>query len=421
MAQNDDNIFQANECDAFDSDIDDVPTAQTIFMANLSSAGPAHQQVGPSHASTFSKVHNLDNDVDHVYENHKEHEIHNEIQQPTIIESNIVETGNSNIIPYDQYLKNNAAFVALDDISSILHVDSLATELATYKEQVEVYEQCAKYELNECEQKLSEQISILIHTRNRMEENLKKELHSVKLQLKSNVQSNKLIQENVTALQQDLKQKEDKLLGELVNMRNLKRESYQNPYYLNKAKRAQPALYDGNETLKTNHVPARVPTSDEDLELADISREKMNDKVKTQKHFDGVQRSLVKEVRAMKAVFENMEAEEVFYTVTDYVLTVSRFHELNVAYDVKKSRAVKLEAENSKLLGKIQNDDHDTMVKHFSKLEIDHLNLQLKYQHLKENIGNCKSKASKDAPELDAFFELNKWNDHIQAYRNTIH
>nr|GEY69001.1 hypothetical protein [Tanacetum cinerariifolium] len=183
MAQNDDNILQADECDAFDSDMDDESTAQTIFMANLSSAGLAHQQVGPSHASTLSEVQNLDNDVDHVDVNHKEHEIHNEVQQPIVVDSDTIEMGNSNIIPYEQYLKNNEAFVVLNDVSSVLNDDSLATELAIYKEQVE-------------------------------------------------------------------------------------------------AKRAQPALYDGHEILKTNHVPAIVPTLEEDLELADISKEKMIKKVK---------------------------------------------------------------------------------------------------------------------------------------------
>ncbi|GKD68237.1 hypothetical protein Tco_1322327, partial [Tanacetum coccineum] len=39
LALNEDNIFQADECDAFDSDVDDEPTAQTIFKANLSSVG----------------------------------------------------------------------------------------------------------------------------------------------------------------------------------------------------------------------------------------------------------------------------------------------------------------------------------------------------------------------------------------------
>ncbi|GJS83933.1 retrovirus-related pol polyprotein from transposon TNT 1-94 [Tanacetum coccineum] len=56
LALNEDNIFQADECDAFDSDVDDEPTAQSIFMANLSSAGPANLQAGPSNASILSEV-----------------------------------------------------------------------------------------------------------------------------------------------------------------------------------------------------------------------------------------------------------------------------------------------------------------------------------------------------------------------------
>ncbi|GKD52049.1 hypothetical protein Tco_1281025 [Tanacetum coccineum] len=36
--QNRDNVFQADDYDAFDSDVDEAPTAQTMFMANLSSA-----------------------------------------------------------------------------------------------------------------------------------------------------------------------------------------------------------------------------------------------------------------------------------------------------------------------------------------------------------------------------------------------
>nr|GFB33444.1 retrovirus-related Pol polyprotein from transposon TNT 1-94 [Tanacetum cinerariifolium] len=35
LALNMDNMFQAEDCDAFDSDVDEAPTAQTIFMANL--------------------------------------------------------------------------------------------------------------------------------------------------------------------------------------------------------------------------------------------------------------------------------------------------------------------------------------------------------------------------------------------------
>ncbi|GJY32550.1 retrovirus-related pol polyprotein from transposon TNT 1-94 [Tanacetum coccineum] len=48
-------LFLADECDAFDSDVDDEPTAQTIFMANLSLTGPANLQAGPSNASILSE------------------------------------------------------------------------------------------------------------------------------------------------------------------------------------------------------------------------------------------------------------------------------------------------------------------------------------------------------------------------------
>ncbi|GKG00708.1 hypothetical protein Tco_0302398, partial [Tanacetum coccineum] len=44
------------------------------------------------------------------------------------------------------------------------------------------------------------------------------------------------------------------------------------------AKKAQPALYDGEELLKTHHVPVIVPSSEEDLELAKTTRNKLHAK-----------------------------------------------------------------------------------------------------------------------------------------------
>nr|GEY18026.1 hypothetical protein [Tanacetum cinerariifolium] len=51
LALNMDNVFQAEDCDAFDSDVDEAPTAQTMFMANLSSADPITDEAGPSYDS----------------------------------------------------------------------------------------------------------------------------------------------------------------------------------------------------------------------------------------------------------------------------------------------------------------------------------------------------------------------------------
>ncbi|GJT26292.1 retrovirus-related pol polyprotein from transposon TNT 1-94 [Tanacetum coccineum] len=51
LALNVDNVFQADDCDAFDSDVDEAPTAQTMLMANLSSADPVYDEAGPSYDS----------------------------------------------------------------------------------------------------------------------------------------------------------------------------------------------------------------------------------------------------------------------------------------------------------------------------------------------------------------------------------
>ncbi|GJU08472.1 hypothetical protein Tco_1124902 [Tanacetum coccineum] len=51
LAHNVDNVFQADDCDAFDFDVDEAPTIQTMFMANLSSADPIYDEAGPFYDS----------------------------------------------------------------------------------------------------------------------------------------------------------------------------------------------------------------------------------------------------------------------------------------------------------------------------------------------------------------------------------
>ncbi|GJU86736.1 hypothetical protein Tco_1294282, partial [Tanacetum coccineum] len=85
--------MQADEYDAFDSDVDDELTAHSIFMANLSSAGPANLTVGPSNASILS--------------------------EKNVIESTSADMGNINVIPYEQYLTVNDVSVVPSSASSV--------------------------------------------------------------------------------------------------------------------------------------------------------------------------------------------------------------------------------------------------------------------------------------------------------------
>ncbi|GJY74387.1 hypothetical protein Tco_0478818 [Tanacetum coccineum] len=139
------------------------------------------------------------------------------------------------------------------------------------------------------------------------------ELHSIKMQLASTINHNKSMVEEVTSLKKDFKQKENKYLEEFLDMKALKEKvedklykqdqslqtvhmlckpkpyyneqnkvaiGYKNPLCLTRAKQVQPALYNGYEIIKNNHVPAIVHNTEDTLEIAEITRRKMNDKMK---------------------------------------------------------------------------------------------------------------------------------------------
>nr|GEX05984.1 hypothetical protein [Tanacetum cinerariifolium] len=112
--------------------------------------------------------------------------------------------------------------------------------------------------------------------------------------------------------------------------------------------------------------------------------------------------------------------KDVVYTSIDYVLTISRFSDMHEAYTVAQERIAKLKVEDSNLTQKVQNDDHDEMLKHFFKFEVEHLNLQLKYQHLEKRFGNKKSVTSSDAHVFESVFEIGNLKEQLQGRDNTI-
>ncbi|GKB03793.1 hypothetical protein Tco_0831936, partial [Tanacetum coccineum] len=252
----------ADDCDAFDSDVDEAPTAQTMFMANLSSVDHVYDEAGQSYDSNIlSEVHDHDQYQDAVYEHHEEHEMHNDVQPNYVVDS------------HADYTSDVYDFVMI------------------------------MFELTEREQKINEQLRIVITNRNIKEENLKNELYSVKLQLASTINHNKSMVEEVTSLKKDFKQKENKYLEEFLDMKALKEKvedklykqdqslqtvhmlckpkpyydelnkvaiGYKNPSCLTRTKQVQPVLYNGHEIIKTNHVPAIVHNSKDTLKIEQI-------------------------------------------------------------------------------------------------------------------------------------------------------
>ncbi|GJV66435.1 hypothetical protein Tco_1477263, partial [Tanacetum coccineum] len=72
LALNKENVFQADQYGAFDYDVDEAPTAQTMFMTNLSSADRIYDEAGPSYdLNILSEVQDHDNYPDNVDEYHE--------------------------------------------------------------------------------------------------------------------------------------------------------------------------------------------------------------------------------------------------------------------------------------------------------------------------------------------------------------
>ncbi|GJX23252.1 retrovirus-related pol polyprotein from transposon TNT 1-94, partial [Tanacetum coccineum] len=120
LALNVDHIFEADQCDAFDSDVDETHSIQTMFMINLSSEDPIYDEVGPSYDSNTSfEVQDHDTFVDHMDEYHEVHKMQNDVQHNYVADSDAEYTRDSNIIPYNQYMEDNEDHVVQSNVSSV--------------------------------------------------------------------------------------------------------------------------------------------------------------------------------------------------------------------------------------------------------------------------------------------------------------
>nr|GEV75375.1 hypothetical protein [Tanacetum cinerariifolium] len=201
LALNVDNVFQSVHCDAFDSDVDEAPTTQTMFMANLSSADPmtdpVYDEVRPSYDSDFLSEYVKDNAV-------------------PVVHSNVSSVPNDAYMMIYNYMYEPHAQSVSKTSRNTLVKNSLTVELAIYKEQVELYERRVRPK-------------------------------------------------------------------PYYNELNKVATGYKNPLCLTHAKQVQPALYNGHEIIKDNHVSAIMHNIEDTLEIAKITKKKMNDKMKDSK------------------------------------------------------------------------------------------------------------------------------------------
>nr|GEZ47860.1 retrovirus-related Pol polyprotein from transposon TNT 1-94 [Tanacetum cinerariifolium] len=464
-------LFLADDYDAFDSDVDEALMAQTMFVENLSSADPVIDEAGPSYDS----------------------DILSEDNAVTVVHSNIsfVPTDaymmiyNDMYEPHAQSISNTSQNTAVEN--------SLTAELATYKEQVKLYERRAKFKLTEREQMINEQLRLVISDFSFKEETLKKELYSIKLQLAFTINHNKSMvkiaphdysKENFLATFTPQKQLTPEQIFWSQDLIKLKFEALKEQTIVSRPIKAL-MVYPPNTpaTLVPRVLPIKSQvkihiftliqlflefdkTCKKRITLTGLTKgERGFEQTKEfylkevipffktlKKNFEGIQKALTKDIKEMKDVFEELEAKvaqnvvdrkhdaikqknlliandnlideclskEVFSVATNSELNVAQFTKMHVTNAIVEARCLKLEAELSNLCDKSRQDNHEELVNHFSKLEVNHLNLQLKYQNLKDSFGNNPPTPDKDTPNFDSVFVIGKMQASLQVKDNVI-
>ncbi|GJQ98156.1 hypothetical protein Tco_0009295 [Tanacetum coccineum] len=314
--------FQTEDLNAYDSDCDDVSDTKAVLMANLSNYGLDVISEVP-----YFKPYHTDMD------NQSVHAMQGFEQTPVADFTDNEITSDSNIILYSQYLQETQQAAVQDtnlyaqQDSMILFVieqmseqminhvnnwekanqeknnESLTAELERYKEWVKTFEQLLNVDLSTHEKMIDSQMDDMIKEKLA----LKQKSDSLEQNLSNQIKEKESLLQTFTVFKNESKDKESKYLDKEIDLEKKIKEldnivykvgqsaqtvhmltkpqvfyddthkqalGYQNPFYLKKAQRIKPTLYDGS-VISSQHVASPVFDDEETLILEEVSRSKM--------------------------------------------------------------------------------------------------------------------------------------------------
>ncbi|GKA90346.1 hypothetical protein Tco_0812216 [Tanacetum coccineum] len=290
-------IFQTDDLDAFDSDCDGAPTTSVVFMANLSTYD----------SDILYEVQNYDTYQDNNVIDQSVQEMHYYEQPVFVDDSNIEITNDSNVISYDQYLKENENEVVQSNTS---HEQQDAMIMSVIDE---MSNQVAKCNAANKENKIkNKSLTVKLKRYKEPVKVFKKRqtfaLTDQKKHIDSQRRVKKLLNTQMDVLKKDFSEKQDKYIEEIMDLEKKKKAldnivyktgqtiqtlhmltkpqafydnthktalGYQYPLFLCKAQRKQPVMYYGS-ALVEKHDAISVLDTEETLKLAKESRLKMN-------------------------------------------------------------------------------------------------------------------------------------------------
>ncbi|GJR83281.1 hypothetical protein Tco_0154066 [Tanacetum coccineum] len=266
--------FQTEDLDTYDSDCDDLSTAQAVLMANISNYG----------SDIISEETVQDTNL--------------QAQQDSMILSVIEQMSEQMINHVNNWEKANKE----------QNNESITAELERYKERVKTFEQRLNIDLSSREKMIDSQMDDMI----REKLALKEQIDSLEQNLSKQIKEKESLFKTFIVFKNESKEKENKYMENEIDLEKKIKEldnifykvgqsaqtvhmltkpqafydnthkqalGYQNPFYLKKAQRLKPTLFDG-VVLSNTHVAIPVIDDEETLILEEESRSKMSEKAK---------------------------------------------------------------------------------------------------------------------------------------------
>ncbi|GJS79975.1 retrovirus-related pol polyprotein from transposon TNT 1-94 [Tanacetum coccineum] len=260
-----DAAFQTRDLDTYDSDGDYLSTAQAVLMANISNYGSDIISEVPN-SETY--LNDRDNQSVHALQDFEQtlviatvQDTNLQAQQDSMILSMIEQISDQMTNHVNNWEKANKE----------QKNESITAELERYKERVKIFKQRLNIDLSSREKMIDSQMDDMIKEKLALKEN------ENKIDLEKNIKE----LDNIVYKAGQSTQTVHMLTKPQSFYGNIHKQAldYQNPFYLKKAQRIKPTLYDGC-VISEKHDAMPMVDDEETLILEEESRSKMSEKAK---------------------------------------------------------------------------------------------------------------------------------------------
>ncbi|GJT65915.1 retrovirus-related pol polyprotein from transposon TNT 1-94 [Tanacetum coccineum] len=434
-----------DDLDAFDFDCDEAPSASVVLMAKLSSYDLATLSEVPIH-DNYLDNHMIDQNMQEMQ--YSEQPVFNN-------DTDIDITSDSNMISYEQYLKETENTVVQDTSSSaqqeamIMSMikemtnqvakrnevdkenkiinESLTTELERYKEQIKLFKKRQQFNLNDKEKYIDGQLRKVIVDKNAKVADFENQIHLLKQQLNATIESHKTLSRTVDVLKVEFKAKENKYLDEIIELEKQKKaldnvtgqnEGSWGFEHIRKAfeKDVKPFV----KTLKEYFLMFDQGLHKEITDMKEVFTQMETEATKCsveRKTFEIKEKELLLE---NERLLELLISQDLVYTAVNSLAEIIDYQTMEKSFLNEYSKCVELKAELSKKNEMVEKAVYDKLSKRCTRIENRCISLEIKVQQYKESFQNNQPRNSQDTLEFLAFFEINELKAQLEAKNNSI-